>query len=161
LAIFVPVSFVVVALKGSALGVFAILGLIFATFALVCWLIALSLAAIFMKDFIIPIMYIRRCKIIAAWQEFFSMIRGNLWRFFCYILFKIVIAFCVSTIAALAICLSCCSCCLWIIFVIPYISTVAMLPLISFGRLYPLCYLRQYGPELDVFSAVAVQDKPN
>jgi hypothetical protein len=56
----------------------------------------------------------------------------------------------ISTIVIAAILVTCC--CAACIFVIPYIGTVAMLPLFVFRRAYSAYYLQQYGDEFDVFA---------
>jgi hypothetical protein len=61
----------------------------------------------------------------------------------------------ISTIVIAAILVTCC--CAACIFVIPYIGTVAMLPLFVFRRAYSAYYLQQYGDEFDVFAPEQVE----
>ena len=46
------------------------------------------------------------------------------------------------------------------VLMIPYIGTVLMLPIIVFMRCYSLCFLRQFGPEWDVFPAAPAPAAP-
>jgi len=53
-----------------------------------------------------------------------------------------------AIIMALACATCCCAAC---IFAIPYIGTVALLPIFVFKRSYSLYYFAQYGGQYDVF----------
>ena len=55
-------------------------------------------------------------------------------------------------------CITCC--CAWCIMAIPYIGTVALLPIFVFARSYSLYYLAQYGRQYDVFIPVASLQEP-
>jgi len=77
---------------------------------------------------------------------------------FClYILFQIVIAIAVGAIVLTAGLVTCC--CAWCLLAIPYIGTVVFLPVLVFKRAYSVCFLRQFGPEFDVF-AVTPEPSP-
>jgi len=128
----------------SIIGIVMVILVIF-TLSLVFFLIQK-----FTTDFVVPIMFLRRERCVAAWREFLTILSANKGRFALYILFQIVIALCTSTIVFAAMCLTCC--CLACILAIPYIGTVVLLPLLVFGRAYSLYYLRQFGPQFDVFS---------
>jgi hypothetical protein len=103
----------------------------------------------FMYDFVVPIMFLRTMTCTNAWREFLTILSANKARFTLYILFQIVIAIAIGAILMTAACITCC--CAACIFAIPYIGTVLMLPLLVFKRAYSLFYLRQFGPEFDVF----------
>ena len=103
----------------------------------------------FTKDFVVPIMYLHGFSCVDSWREFLRLASANRGRLALYILFQIVIAMAIGSIIFAAICVTCC--CAACIFAIPYIGTVAMLPVFVFKRAYSLCYLRQYGEEYDVF----------
>ncbi|MCD4830343.1 MAG: hypothetical protein K8R02_00885 [Anaerohalosphaeraceae bacterium] len=151
LAILVPIAVTVVAFKNSKLSVFAFIGIAVAVFVLFILFLILSAIGMFLADFVVPIMYIRRVKVIEAWKKFFQLLTDNFWKFVGYTLFKIVVGICIGMIIVMSMCIACCFCCVGIVFFIPYINTVVLLPIISFMRFYSLCYLRQYGPEFDVF----------
>ncbi|MHC4462556.1 MAG: DUF7544 domain-containing protein [Planctomycetota bacterium] len=103
----------------------------------------------FTQDFVVPIMFLRQGTCTAAWREFWKLLTGNKGKFALYILFQIVIAIAIGVIIMVAFCATCCiACC---ICAIPYIGTVLLLPVLIFGRSYTLLYLRQYGPDFDVF----------
>ncbi len=115
-------------------------------------LIALFLVKKFTMDFVIPIMFLRASSCLAGWREFMTILSANKLRFALYLLFQIVIAITIGAIIAIGFCIGCCLCCISILLLIPYIGTVILLPLLVFERAYSLYYLRQFGPDFDVFS---------
>jgi len=100
--------------------------------------IVFALVSKFTKDFVVPVMYLRRCRCLDAWGEFWHLLGGNKCRFTLYILFQIVISMAIGTIVMALACVTCC--CAACIFAIPYIGTVAFLPILVFGRSYSLWY---------------------
>lgn len=104
----------------------------------------------FTSDFVVPIMFLRTTSCVAAWKEFWTLLAAHAGSFVLYILFQIVIAFVIGVIIFLSCCLTCC--CSACILSIPYLGTVLMLPLLAFSRAYSLYYLRQFGPQYDVFA---------
>ncbi len=119
--------------------------LIIITLALILFLIEK-----FTTDFVVPIMFLRTTSCIAGWREFLTLLSVNKASFVLYILFQIVIGLCISAIILAAVCVTCCCACC--ILAIPYIGTVLLLPVFVFKRSYSLYYLRQFGPQFDVFS---------
>jgi len=111
--------------------------------------IAFALLFKFTYDFVVPMMFLRTVSCTDAWREFLTILSVNKARFTLYILFQIVIAIVIGAILMTAACITCC--CAACILAIPYIGTVLMLPLLVFKRAYSLFYLRQFGPEFDVF----------
>lgn len=104
----------------------------------------------FTLDFVVPIMFLRQGTCMTAWREFWQLLGGNKGKYALYILFQIVISIAIGAIVMIGVCITCC--CLGCILAIPYIGTVVLLPLLIFSRSYSLLYLRQYGPDFDVFS---------
>ena len=104
--------------------------------------IAVGCVGLFLKDFVVPIMYLRRIGVMAAWGEFRrSMLADHVGTFVVYILFKIVIGIVIGIMAAMLTCMTCC------IAAIPYIGTVILLPLFVFLRAYPVYFIQQFGPQ--------------
>jgi len=64
-----------------------------------------------------------------------------------YCLFLIVLALATAIVTCLAICATCC------IAAIPYIGTVILLPVFVLLRSFSLLFLRQFGPEYDVWAS--------
>jgi hypothetical protein len=118
------------------LGVLGILGFTF----------VMALVQLFLKDFVVPIMYLQRISTMEAWRIFNSeMVPGNLGKLVLYVLMKILIA-CVTMAAATG--LMCATCC---IAALPYVSSVFLLPLLVFERAYSLYFIGQFGPQWKVF----------
>jgi len=121
-------------------------------------LIAIMVFFKFTSDFVIPIMFLRANKAVEGWREFLGILSANKGIFALYILFQIIIAMAIGAIvfaaALTACCFCCCTACIWFI---PYISTVILLPVLVFKLAYSLYFLRQFGPQLDVFTPMAIQ----
>jgi len=152
--ILLPVIFVVVLIvtmvSAGAPAVGPILGIVFLVLCIIAISICLGLVDTFTMDFVVPIMYLRTTSIRAAWREFMTVLTVNKARFALYILFQIVIGMVIGVIVMMGVC--CTLCCLACFLAIPYIGTVLFLPVLVFKRSYSLFYLRQYGPQLDVFN---------
>jgi len=103
----------------------------------------------FLKDFVVPIMYVNNSTCMEGWRRFTLLLSGNKGRFALYILFQIVISMAIGTIVLVVVLVTCC--CAGCILSIPYIGTVLMLPILVFERSYSLYYLAQYGPRFNVF----------
>ncbi len=103
-------------------------------------------------DFVVPIMFLRGSKCVAAWREFLSLLPFNVGRFVLYLLFQIVLHMAIGILLIMILvgtcCLLCIGCCL---LMLPYIGTVMLLPVLVFERSYTLYYLQQYGSDFDVF----------
>jgi len=128
----------------------AIPGLVVAGLGFFVLGIAFWLVKRFTMDFVLPIMSLRTTSCTTAWREFLKLLSANKARFALYALFRIVIGIAIGVII-LAVVLATC-CCAACILAIPYIGTVALLPVLVFERSYSLCYFRQFGPQFDVFS---------
>jgi len=118
-------------------------------------LIAMATATIqvLTYDFVMPIMYINKINTLAAWKIFWPVFWQNFWKIsLLYFLFKAVLAMAIGAIVLFIFCAGCCLCCISVVIFIPYINAVVMLPVLSFYRLYPLFYFRQYGVEFDIFA---------
>ncbi|MBN2181822.1 MAG: hypothetical protein JW715_07890 [Sedimentisphaerales bacterium] len=126
-----------------------VLGIIFLVLFIIVVSICFGIIELFTMDFVVPIMFLRTTSVRAAWREFMTILSVNKARFLLYILFQIAIGIVVGIIVMTAMCCTCCFCCLALI---PYIGTVILLPVFVFDRSYSLFYLRQYGPQYDVFS---------
>lgn len=102
-------------------------------------------------DFVVPIMFLRQNRCLAAWREFGQLLRTYTGDFVLYLLFQIVIAMVIGVMVLFVIVVTCCIAgCLLII---PYVGTVLLLPFSVFRRSYSLYYLAQFGPAYNVFPA--------
>jgi hypothetical protein len=103
----------------------------------------------FTTDFVAPIMFLRRAKCTVAWREFLGLLDACAGHFVLYVLFQIVLAIAVGLVVLAAVVLTCCT--LFCLMILPYIGTVALLPVLVFLRAYSLYYLAQFGPAYSVF----------
>ncbi len=99
-----------------------------------------------LTHFVVPIMYLRRIGVMAAWGVFRrQFLAGNVSTFVLYVLFQIIMVMTIGTLALLATCFTCC------LTVVPYVGTVILLPLFVFARSYQLYFLEQFGGEWRFF----------
>jgi hypothetical protein len=104
-----------------------------------------------------PVMYVRRCSAFEAVRAVSNLILENAAPFILYVLFTIVLWIGWAVAGCLVTCATCC------LAAIPYIGTALVLPVPVLFRSYSLLFLRQFGPDYDVWSvttplpAVSVQ----
>lgn len=125
--------------------------------ALVCALIFLglvwfALAIIFavVTQFMVPVMYRRRCLAREAFFDVWKLIRTRPWPFVLFVLFGIVLALAMLVAGTAVSCMTCC------IAGLPYVSSVVFLPAFVWLLGFKLLFLRQFGPEYDVWAPVEV-----
>jgi len=136
---------------GFHLNAAAIAAIILGGLILLCGVIACLLILKFTQDFVVPIMYLHGCRCVDGWREFAALLKSNKGTFALYILFQVVIGMAVEALVFVLVLSSCCCCGLGIVFLIPYIGTVALLPIFVFVRSYSLYYFCQFGLRYDVF----------
>lgn len=100
-------------------------------------------------DFVVPIMFLRGSRCLAAWNEFRKLLGANFSQFVLYLLFQIAIHIIIAVAVLIVVIVTCCiaGCLLSI----PYLGTVLLLPVSVFNRSYSLYYLAQYGSAYNVF----------
>jgi hypothetical protein len=111
---------------------------------------AFAAVTVLTKDFVVPIMYVHHCGVMDAWRAFWRLCSANLAKFTLFLLFLLVVGMAVGMVVILAVLMTCC--CAACIFAIPYLGTVAMLPILVWRRAYSALFLAQFGPEFDVFA---------
>lgn len=103
------------------------------------------------SDFAVPIMYLRGVTCREAWREILALFSGRIGLPIVYLLFWLLLRLVIGVILLVLIIITCCIAgCLM---AIPYVGTVLLLPMLVFLRSYSLFYLRQLGPQYDVFPA--------
>jgi hypothetical protein len=142
-------------ISARTFGAMAVIAIIVSLLAFVAFSLAIGAVGMCLSQFVVPIMYLRRIKVMAAWSVFNQeMLKGRLTTFLIYFLFQIVIGIVVSFIALAATCLTCC------VAAIPYVGSVILLPLYVFCYTYPLYFIEQFGPEWRVFPDVVPMAQP-
>jgi hypothetical protein len=135
-------------------GAAGILFLILWIMVIVALAFAFALVAVALNDFVVPVMWVRGCRVMDAWSEFLSLLSAKLGIFILYVLVKIVIAVVIGVTACLVTCVTCC------IAAIPYIGTVILLPLHVFRRSFSLYFLSQFGPDYAGLAPAAPAAQP-
>ena len=146
------VFLIIMAVSKTGLYAISIPGIIILGLVIFVISITMFLVKKFTIDFVMPIMFLRTVSCVAGWREFMTILSVNKLRFALYLLFQIVITMAIGTIIFIGACIGCCFCCVSILLLVPYIGTVILLPFAVFKRSYSLYYLKQFGPEFDVFS---------
>ncbi len=142
---------IILAIKGryylylhrDRLNVYVLLAIAAWVFAILLVIIAWALIANFMA----PVMYRQRYRASGAFGIVVRLIAAQPGEILLYCLFLIVLALATAIVACLVTCATCC------IAAIPYIGTVILLPVFVLLRSFSLLFLRQFGPEYDVWAS--------
>lgn len=135
----------------AGFGVTAIITLI--VFGL-AWVV-FSLFFALVSQFMVPVMYRRRCSAKDAFLDVARLVLRHPGPFILLVLFGIVLALAVGIIGTVISCLTCC------IGGLPYVSTVLLLPAIVWLLGFKLLFLRQFGDEYDVWATVGFPAAPD
>jgi hypothetical protein len=141
---------IILAIKGrhylylhrDRLDVYVLLAIAAWVFLILLLIIALALIASFM----VPVMYRRHCRAYEAFCAAVSLIASHPGEIVLYCLFLIVLVVASGLISCFAICATCC------VAALPYIGTVILLPVFVLLRSFSLVFLRQFGPDYDVWA---------
>jgi hypothetical protein len=99
--------------------------------------------------FMVPVMYIRRCRAVDAFRDVFKLVASNVGPFVLFCLFGFCLVLGMMMIGGIATCLTCC------LAALPYVGTVILLPVFVCLRAFGLRFIRQFGPDYDVWSAMS------
>jgi MFS family permease len=122
---------------------------LYVLFAIAGWGFVVLLAIIawsLIASFLMPVMYRRRCRPYEAFRAAISLIAAHPGEIVLYCLFLVALAIAVGLISCFAVCLTCC------IAALPYIGTVILLPMFVLFRSFSLVFLRQFGPDYDIWA---------
>lgn len=112
-------------------------------------LIVFGFISLFLKDFVVPIMYKQRIGILKGWGKFLSLFGRHFLNFVIYGLFIFVLGI---GVAIGIIMLAVLTCCIGLLLIaIPYIGAVILLPVSYTFRAFSLEFLKQFGEEFNVF----------
>jgi hypothetical protein len=154
----VPLVFIVISLAKTDFKVFAaaqVVPAVFLVLGFIVLAICLGVIKTLTEDFVVPMMRLRACALVDGWKYFWALCKPNMGTFFVFLLFLIVVNKVLGMITVAVVLGACCLCCVGVIFMIPYLGTVAMLPLLVWRRAYSVLFLAQFGPEYDVFIKTA------
>src|SRR5439155_17304383 len=128
-------------LHRDRVGVYVILAIAAWVFVMLLVMMVWALIASFM----VPVMYRRRCRAYEAFRAATSLIARHPGEIMLYCLFVIVLAVASVMLGCVVTCATCC------IAAIPYVGMVILLPVFVLLRSFSLLFLRQFGPEYDVW----------
>ena len=118
------------------------IGLSVFVFVAVCLAFVWALAS----QLMVPIMYRQRCPSRLAFAQAMDLVASHPGPILLYVLFLLVLAVAVVMISCAVACATCC------VAAIPYVGTVILLPVpVTLGA-FSLLFLRQFGPDYDVWA---------
>ena len=120
-----------------------ILILLFIVLSLVFWFIQMVLS-----NFVVPLMYQRRISVMEGVRAFRPIFKQYFWHLVLFGLVLWVVQIVVGMALLIGVLLTCCTA--FLILVIPYIGTVALLPVYVFYRFIGPEFMRQFGDEYDL-----------
>lgn len=141
-----------------AFGGMALLGILTGGSLLVAVILVSVCIGVYLGDFVVPLMRKHDLKTNAAWHLFLRLFRARPGPFILYLLLKFVFGLVVGLAVLMAGLVTCC--CGLILIAIPYIGTVILLPLVAWERYWSLEFLRQFGPEYDLWAGAAPAPVP-
>ena len=96
----------------------------------------------------VPIMYRQRCRARLAFAQTVDLVSSHPGPILLYVLFLLLLAVAAVMISCAVTCATCC------IAAIPYVGTVILLPIpVTLGA-FSLLFLRQFGPDYDVWAGL-------
>jgi hypothetical protein len=120
----------------------------------VFFVLCLSFGSAVILQLMVPIMYRQRCLARPAFAQSVRLISDYPGPILLFFLFFIVLVIGAAMISCVAACVTCC------IAAIPYIGTVILLPIPVTLCGFSLFFLRQFGPDYDVWAGTSQPEPP-
>ncbi len=98
--------------------------------------------AIYLEDFVVPLMWSRRIRVLEAWNTFFTLFQEHTGALLLYLLMRLGLSIAASFVMSCGVCLTCC------IAALPVIGQTLLLPVYVVMRMYPIQALAQVDPAL-------------
>jgi hypothetical protein len=105
-------------------------------------ILATAAVSLYLEDFVVPLMWVRRIRVMDAWRVFFDHFRNQPGAFLLYLLIRLGLSLGASVVLLLGTCLTCC------LAALPVIGQALLLPLYVGLRMYPVLVLAQVEPAL-------------
>jgi hypothetical protein len=146
-------------LAGIALSIYPMLlnqqiigNLLGSAIGLIFLLIALSMISAFVQliasHFVVPLMYQRNLSVTGGFSAFAPIFKHHFWKLALFGLIMSLLNAAAGVAIIVGVLLTCCTALLLLI--IPYIGTVALLPIFVFTRFVGPEFMRQFGDEYDL-----------
>jgi len=98
--------------------------------------------AVYLEDFVVPLMWSRRIRVLEAWNVFFTLFQEHTGALLLYLLMRLGLSIAASFVMSCGVCLTCC------IAAIPVVGQTLLLPIYVVMRMYPIQVLAQVDPAL-------------
>jgi hypothetical protein len=144
LVVFIPLGLFSQGVSSDAISPVFVAFFVLLFLAWFCFAILFGLISYFM----VPVMYIHRCRALDAFRDVLKLIVTNVGSFVLFCLFGFCLFLGMMMIGGIATCLTCC------LAALPYIGTVILLPVFVCLRAFGLSFIRQFGPDYDVWSGM-------
>jgi len=133
-------------IQAERFGAMAIAGILTGALLMTPFIVILGIVVLLLEDFVVPVMYLRGVRTLAAWGIVWrEILPGNFWKIVLFYLMRIVLGLGIAVVAIVATCFTCC------LTIIPYLGTVILLPIFVFMRSYSVYFLQQFGPGWQFF----------
>lgn len=121
--------------------------------------IVMGYFALFLHQFVVPLMFRHDIGVLAAWSRFFELFGRHPFHFLGFgVVYFLLFLFCLGAGAAVGFA----TCCIgFALMVTPYVGAVVLLPLEVFFRGFGPDFLAQFGSEYSVFEAPVAPQKPS
>lgn len=113
----------------------------------------------YLQECVAPLMMKHRCSVGEAWGRLLTCAQVHPGTFILYPLFRAVLQFAITIGVLLAVLLTCCIA--GLVLMIPYINAVVMLPITAFLSYFSLEFLRQFGPDYDLWETPPIPLEPD
>jgi hypothetical protein len=110
--------------------------------------VAILFAWTVISHFMLPVMYRRRCLAREGFRVAVGLVADYPGEITLYCLFWIALSIGVALMTCAVTLATCC------IALLPYIGTVILLPIFVFKRSFGLLFIRQFGPDYDVWASI-------
>ena len=104
--------------------------------------IPMGIITVFLEDFVVPLMWARKIRVLEAWSQFIRLFKTFTGTFILYFLWRILLSIAAGAILVLGTCLTCC------LAAIPVVGQTIFLPIYVFMRMYPVMILARMEPDL-------------
>jgi ABC-type Fe3+ transport system permease subunit len=118
------------------------IGISLTAFISVCLIFVWAL----ITQLMVPIMYRQRCRARVAFAQAMGLVSSYPGPILLYVLFLLLLAVAAVMVSCAVTCATCC------IAAIPYVGTVILLPIPVTLSAFSLLFLRQFGPDFDVWA---------
>jgi hypothetical protein len=134
-------------IRSQHLTAFGLLAIVAAVFLFVPLILAIALFQLSLRDFVVPVMARRDLAAVPALRVFAGeILKGRVAEFVLFYVMALLLGIAAGVLITIGTCVTCC------IAGLPYVSSVVFLPVFVFFRAFSLSFLRQVGPQWDLYA---------